>query len=109
MLNNTVVLVDQVRIHKFLENSKRKNSLNRSCNEEPDPGAKDQERLRKKVQLLMKKQKLQQVRRIVSRQDDLKSWGQDAQIKVADIMHILSPPPYISVCVSVHVQTYSAV
>lgn len=86
----------EVRIHKFLENCKRKNSLNRSCNEEPDPAAKDQERLRKKVQLLMKKQKLQQVRRIVSQQDDLKSWGQDAQIKVGcRLIQILMETAYI--------------
>lgn len=82
-------MIDQARIHKFLEISKRKNSLNRSCDEEPDPEAKEQERLRKKVQLLVKKQKVHQVRRIVSRQDNLKSWGQDAQIKVVGRIQIV--------------------
>ncbi|KAH6798667.1 male gametophyte defective 3 [Perilla frutescens var. frutescens] len=86
----------EVRIHKFLENCKRKNSLNRSCDEGPDPGAKEQERLRKKVQLLMKKQKVQQVRRIVSRQDGLKSWGQDTQVKVGcRLIQILMETAYI--------------
>lgn len=69
--------------------------MNRTCDEEPDAGAKEQERLRKKVQLLMKKQKVQQVRRIVSRQDDLKAWGQDAQVKVVGIIY--PPPTYMSV------------
>ena len=35
--------------------------------------------------MLMKKQKLQQVRQIVKRQDDSKPWGQDAHVKVSEI------------------------
>ncbi|XP_042052753.1 DNA-directed RNA polymerase 1B, mitochondrial-like [Salvia splendens] len=86
----------EVRIHKFLENCKRKNALNRTCDEDPDAGAKEQDRLKKKVQLLMKKQKVQQVRRIVSRQDDLKAWGQDAQVKVGSrLIQILMETAYI--------------
>lgn len=44
--------------------------------------AKEQQRLRKKVTDLMKKQKLRQVRKIVKNQDDCRPWGQDAHAKV---------------------------
>lgn len=44
--------------------------------------AKEQERLRKKVTDLMKKQKIRQVRNIVKKQDNSKPWGQDAHAKV---------------------------
>ena len=43
---------------------------------------KAQERLRKKVTNLMKKQKVHQVREIVKFHDDSKPWGQDNQVKV---------------------------
>lgn len=51
---------------------------------EDTPGdiMKERERLRKKVKILMKKQKLQQVRKIVKQQDDEKPWGQDNLVKV---------------------------
>ncbi|KAK6157754.1 hypothetical protein DH2020_012002 [Rehmannia glutinosa] len=93
---NTVSIVDQVRIHKFLENCKRKNALNRTCEEGPDPEAKEQERLKKKVKILMKKQKLHQVQKIVRQQDDVKPWGQDAQVKVGcRLIQILTQTAYI--------------
>ncbi|KAI3696187.1 hypothetical protein L1987_79197 [Smallanthus sonchifolius] len=38
-------------------------------------------KLRKRVNVLVKKKKLQQVQHIVKQQDDLKPWGQDAQVK----------------------------
>ncbi|KAL8518413.1 hypothetical protein ACS0TY_009699 [Phlomoides rotata] len=86
----------EVRIHKFLENCKRKNSLNRISDEGPDPGTKEQERLKKKVEILMKKQKLRQVRKIVKQHDDLKPWGQDAQLKVGSrLIQILTQTAYI--------------
>ncbi|KAK6157761.1 hypothetical protein DH2020_012009 [Rehmannia glutinosa] len=84
------------RIHKFLENCKRKNALNRTCEEGPDPEAKEQERLKKKVKILMKKQKLHQVQKIVRQQDDVKPWGQDAQVKVGcRLIQILTQTAYI--------------
>lgn len=43
---------------------------------------KEEQILRKKVTDLMKKQKVQQVRKIVRGQDVSKPWGQDAQVKV---------------------------
>lgn len=77
-----VCFLDQVRIHKFLERTKRKNSMNRRSEEEIQPVVQDQDKLRKKVNVLMKKQKLQQVRKIVKQYDDAKPWGQDNQVKV---------------------------
>ncbi|KAL6573587.1 DNA-directed RNA polymerase 1B, mitochondrial [Orobanche hederae] len=86
----------EVRIHKFLENCKRKNSLNRYCEEGPDPEEKEQERLKKKVKVLMKKQKRLQLQKIVKQQDDIKPWGQDAQVKVGcRLIQILTQTAYI--------------
>ena len=74
----------QVRIHKFLEKTKKKKGDKDKENDGDDSNAvvKDQEKLRKKVTTLIKKQKLLAVRQIVKGQDDSKPWGQDAKAKV---------------------------
>lgn len=53
-----------------------------------DSQMKEQERLRKKVTNLIKKQKLPAVRQIVKGADDSKPWGQDAKAKVGVIFSI---------------------
>ena len=73
------VFICQARIRRFLEKSKKKHSST-SMNE--DDEGKAQERLRKKVTNLMKKQKVHQIREIVKGHDDSKPWGQDNQVKV---------------------------
>ncbi|XP_062193211.1 DNA-directed RNA polymerase 1B, mitochondrial-like [Phragmites australis] len=74
----------EVRIHKFLEKTKKKS--NKEIDNEEEVGdsdiAKEHQRLRKKVSDLMKKQKLRQVRNIVKSQDNSRPWGQDGQAKV---------------------------
>ena len=45
----------------------------------------EQEKLRKSVTNLMKKQKLHAVRNIIKEQDGSKRWGQDAKAKVSTI------------------------
>lgn len=77
-----VCILEQVRIHRFLEKAKRKHALNKNSEEGTEPEVKEEERLRKKVNVLMKKNKLQQVRKIVKHHDDSMSWGQVAQAKV---------------------------
>lgn len=62
-----------------MEKSKKKATLNESPDDESETV---KQKLRKKVNVLVKKKKLQQVRHIVKQQDDLKPWGQDAQVKV---------------------------
>ncbi|KAK2663200.1 hypothetical protein Ddye_001774 [Dipteronia dyeriana] len=74
----------EVRIHKFLEKTKKKKA---DKDKEEEEGAsdviiKEQENLRKKVTNLIKKHKLPAVRQIVKGQDDSKPWGQDAKAKV---------------------------
>lgn len=73
---------NQVRIHKFLEKTKKKNVSNKDLGDGSDAVTKEQEKLRKKVTILMKKQRLHQVRGIVKEHDDTKPWGQEAQVKV---------------------------
>ena len=53
--------------------------------EEGEKLSKEQEKLRKKVTTLIKKQKVQQVRRIVKGHDDSRPWGQEEHVKVCDI------------------------
>lgn len=74
----------QVRIHKFLEKTKKKGGKEKE-NEggDSDSVIKEQEKLRKKVTNLMKKQKLRALRHIVKEKDDSKPWGQDTKAKVS--------------------------
>ncbi|OEL29363.1 DNA-directed RNA polymerase 2B, chloroplastic/mitochondrial [Dichanthelium oligosanthes] len=74
----------EVRIHRFLEKTRKKSNKEMENEEEIGDSdiAKEQQRLRKKVTDLMKKQKLRQVRKIVKNQDDSRPWGQDAHAKV---------------------------
>lgn len=75
--------VNQVRIQRFMEKTKKKNASSNDPDGRSESVTNEQEKLRKKVILLMKKQKLQQVRQIVKGQDNLKPWGQDAHAKVS--------------------------
>lgn len=99
-MNNIVLViyifisyVDQVRIHSFLEKTKKKKNvtdnkledISETATEELEKLRKEQEKLRKKVTNLIKKQKLQQVKGIVKGQDDSKPWGQEAHVKVCDV------------------------
>lgn len=75
--------LDQARIHRFLEKTRKKKIKDEiAAIEEDNMTTKEQDFLRKKVTLLMKKQKLHQVKKIVKGQDDSKPWGRDAQAKV---------------------------
>lgn len=75
----------QVRIHKFLDKTKRKkgNKNSKAAGEESDAAITEQEKLRKKVTDLIKKQKLPAVRQIVKEQDDFKPWALDVKAKVS--------------------------
>lgn len=86
----------EARIHRFLEKTKKNNALSGSLEETAGDIMKERERLRKKVKILMKKQKLQQVRKIVKQQDDEKPWGQDNLVKVGcRLIQILMETAYI--------------
>lgn len=80
-----IFFVYQARIYRFLERTKKKNTENKNPEEESDSVVKDEQKLRKKVNVLMKKQKVKQVRAIVKEHDDVKPWGQDAQVKVCSL------------------------
>ncbi|KAH7840574.1 hypothetical protein Vadar_018774 [Vaccinium darrowii] len=86
----------EARIYRFLERTKKKNTLNKNPEEESDPVVKDEQKLRKKVNVLMKKQKVQQVRAIVKEHEDFKPWGQDGQVKVGcRLIQLLMESAYI--------------
>lgn len=78
--------MNQVRIHKFLQKTKKSKGSNKNLDEDDTPVMKEQDKLRKKVNFLMKKQKLHQVREIVKGQVDSKPWGQEGQAKVCTLL-----------------------
>lgn len=83
--------MDQVKIQRFFEKTKKKKNTNGEdvsdvvSAEQGNLNGKGQEKLRKKVTQMIKKQKVQQVRKIVDRVDDSKPWGQEGQVKVCDV------------------------
>ncbi|KAE9451123.1 hypothetical protein C3L33_16977, partial [Rhododendron williamsianum] len=86
----------EARIYRFLERTKKKNTEIKNPEEESDSVVKDEQKLRKKVNILMKKQKVKQVRAIVKEHDDVKPWGQDAQVKVGcRLIQLLMESAYI--------------
>lgn len=75
--------MDQVRIHRFLEKTKKKRAKREEHQEdESNDMAKKQENLRKMVTDLIKKQKLPAVKKIVKGHDDSKPWSPDTKAKV---------------------------
>ncbi|CAM8991262.1 unnamed protein product [Rhodiola kirilowii] len=90
----------EASIYKFLEKTKkRKNGKSGDAEPEVDLSLKltpEQERLRKKVNDLLKKQKLSMVRHLVKCQDGSKSWGQDIRAKVGSrLIELLIQTAYI--------------
>lgn len=74
----------QVRIHRFLEKTKRQKGKRFDEGEGSEGGAVSlqQEKLRKRVTTLIKQQKLPAVKQLVNSHDDIRPWGQDTKAKV---------------------------
>ncbi|KAK7273262.1 hypothetical protein RIF29_14311 [Crotalaria pallida] len=88
----------EVRIHKFLEKTKKKKDGKGKKNDAAESSivAKEEEKMRKKVMDLMKKQKLAAVRGIVKGQDDTKPWGPVIKTKVGSrLIELLVQTAYI--------------
>ncbi|RDX72005.1 DNA-directed RNA polymerase 2, chloroplastic/mitochondrial, partial [Mucuna pruriens] len=89
---------NEVRIHKFLEKTKKKKGDKSKKNEADESVAdiKEEQKLRKKVIDLMKKQKLVTVRGLVKGQDDTKPWGTVIKTKVGSrLIELLLQTAYI--------------
>ncbi|TKY65013.1 DNA-directed RNA polymerase 2B [Spatholobus suberectus] len=89
---------NEVRIHKFLEKTKKKKGDKSKKNETGESVAdiKEEQKLRKKVIDLMKKQKLVAVRGLVKGQDDTKPWGTVIKTKVGSrLIELLMQTAYI--------------
>ncbi|KAF1870050.1 hypothetical protein Lal_00017630 [Lupinus albus] len=88
----------EVRIHNFLEKTKKKKDGRDKKKDvaESFAAVKEEEKLRKKVMDLMKKQKLAAVRGIVKGQDDSKPWGPVIKTKVGSrLVELLMQTAYI--------------
>ncbi|KAL8528517.1 hypothetical protein ACS0TY_006087 [Phlomoides rotata] len=74
----------EVRIHYFLEKTKKKKVVQDTQKEgdQTDSNIQEQEKVRQRVTTLMKKQKLRAVRHLVNKQIDFQPWGQEAKAKV---------------------------
>jgi DNA-directed RNA polymerase, mitochondrial len=77
----------QARIHRFLEKTKKKPKKGEELEETVD--SEQLEKLRKKVNQLIKKQKVRQVRHIVKGHDESMPWGQENQLRVSCLFHLL--------------------
>ncbi|KAJ6431989.1 hypothetical protein OIU84_019289 [Salix udensis] len=95
---------NEAKINKFLEKTKKRKNLTDKISEgesgaaiyEGEKLTKEQEKLRKKVTTLMKKQKVQQLRRIVKGHDDSMPWGQEAHLKVGSrLIQLMIESAYI--------------
>ncbi|KAM7268013.1 hypothetical protein ACFE04_010179 [Oxalis oulophora] len=87
-------------IHRFMEKTKKKKKkAGKSLDDEQLESGdviKEQDKLRKKVTLLIKRQKLPAVRQILKGEDDAKPWGQDAKAKVGSrLIELLMETAYI--------------
>lgn len=78
-------------LHNFLEKTKKKPLKTKTSKSEtdhqesvnqPQQVTEEQEKLRKRVSHLMKKQKLKQLKGIVKAQNESKPWGQEYHVKV---------------------------
>ncbi|XP_057436210.1 DNA-directed RNA polymerase 2, chloroplastic/mitochondrial [Lotus japonicus] len=88
----------EVRIHKFLEknNNKKRNKGKKKEAGESATEIKEDEKLRKKVIDLMKKQKIAAVRGIMKDQNDTKPWGPVMRTKVGSrLVELLMQTAYI--------------
>ncbi|CAJ1941924.1 unnamed protein product [Sphenostylis stenocarpa] len=93
----------EARIYQFMKREKRTapdksshlapSGQRGKVSEENEEMEKKQNKLRKRVAALMKKQKKQQAIGVVRGQDDWKPWGQEAQAKVCDACTSYIQPP----------------
>lgn len=81
----------QARIHRFLEKKAEKEEDEEVVKVKTTDLAvrKELERLRKKVNQLIKKQKIRQVRDIVKKHDESMPWGPENQVKVSVLLTFL--------------------
>ncbi|KAH9707793.1 DNA-directed RNA polymerase [Citrus sinensis] len=94
---------NEARIRSFFESTKKKNATDNNLEGDSEPVTndpekliKEQDKLKKRVTSLIKKQKLRQVRGIVKGHVDLKPWGQDALVKVGcRLIQLLMETAYI--------------
>lgn len=88
----------EIRIHKFLEKTKRKKvNIDKKMEGEMTTSVnQEQEKLRRTVTNLMKKQKLRVVQQIVKGQDDSKPWTTEVKAKVGShLIELLLQTAYI--------------
>ncbi|XP_077214718.1 DNA-directed RNA polymerase 3, chloroplastic-like [Tasmannia lanceolata] len=86
----------EVRIHKFLERTKKSGRGKKINRDKHEASSKEQEVLRKRVTNLMKKQKRIEVQKLLKNDDDTKSWGRDAQAKLGSrLIELLIESAYV--------------
>ncbi|OVA10304.1 DNA-directed RNA polymerase [Macleaya cordata] len=86
----------EVRIHSFLERSKKRRSGKKNEGTKDEASIKEQAILRKRVKDLIKKQKLIEVQKLVIIEDVNRSWGRDAQAKLGSrLVELLTETAFV--------------
>ncbi|KAL1563208.1 DNA-directed RNA polymerase 2, chloroplastic/mitochondrial [Salvia divinorum] len=88
----------EVRINYFLEKTKKRKADNAAAKagDVSSVNTPEEEKLRKKVTTLVKKQNLRAVRQLVNRQIESQPWGQDARAKVGSrLIELIIQTAYI--------------
>ncbi|KAI3423445.1 DNA-directed RNA polymerase, partial [Psidium guajava] len=95
-------LENEAMLQKFLEKTKKKSTKSKDLEGKSDlqtsqgQPTEEQEKLRKKVSTLMKKQKVLQVRGLVKAQDESKPWSQENHVKIGcRLIQLLLETAYI--------------
>ncbi|KAF6144774.1 hypothetical protein GIB67_016848 [Kingdonia uniflora] len=86
----------EVKIHRFLERTKRLQSIKNSKEITNEAAKKEQEILRKHVQELVRKKKLMEVQKLVTSEEDTKSWFPDSRAKLGSrLIGLLAESAYV--------------
>ncbi|XP_043705824.1 DNA-directed RNA polymerase 3, chloroplastic-like isoform X2 [Telopea speciosissima] len=91
----------EVRIHRFLERTKKCKTGKMIESHKHEDVSTELEIIRQRVKRLMKKKRLLEVQKLVKSEDDIKSWGRDAQAKLGSrLIELLTETAFVQPPVS---------
>ncbi|XP_010273705.1 PREDICTED: DNA-directed RNA polymerase 3, chloroplastic isoform X1 [Nelumbo nucifera] len=86
----------EVRIHNFLKKTKKYQGGKKIEGQGDDKVTKEQDILRKRVNILVKKKKLIEVQKLVKNENEIRPWGRDAQAKLGSrLIELLTETAYV--------------
>ncbi|XP_042517221.1 DNA-directed RNA polymerase 3, chloroplastic-like isoform X2 [Macadamia integrifolia] len=86
----------EVRIHRFLEQTKKCQSGKMIESRKCEDVSTELEILQKRVKRMMKKKRLREVQKLVKSENDMRSWGRDAQAKLGSrLIELLTETAFV--------------